>query len=114
MAERYTQGTALKNDVTRYELRLSSLKYERQAICNSVSVLNANLVTLLGLDVAATVVPMAGEDMFLPTSEAYWQEHTATFSSDLKAIDKSRQMAETGLRLERAGRLHSVGTLRAI
>lgn len=109
MKARHQQGTALKNDVTRYELRMSSLKYDLQAIENTISVMNHNLVTLLALEPTAIVVPQALASQPETGTEEYWQQLTSQSSSDLLAIDKTRQLTETGLKLERASRLPSVG-----
>lgn len=109
MKARYQQGTALKNDVTRYELRMSSLKYDLQAIENTISVMNHNLVTLLALEPSTIVVPQPFATQPETGTEEYWQQLTSQSSSDLLAIDKTRQLTETGLKLERASRLPSVG-----
>lgn len=109
MKERYSQGTALHNDITRYELRLSTLNYELQCIDNSISVLNNNLVSLLGLDADAQIMPVCHDIEPEIPDEQYWLSLTGASSSELRAIDKSREIAETGLRLDRAARLPKIG-----
>lgn len=111
MTDHYNQGTALRNDITRYRLRLSSLDYDLQCIDNSISVNNCNLISLLGLEDTAVIVPATEirEDNIILKDEAYWQELTAAHSSELKAIDKSKSIARTGLRLDRAAMLPKVG-----
>lgn len=109
MVERHRQGTALKNDITRYELRLSTLGFDLKSIDNSISVLNHDLVTLLSLGDDAevkTIIPVGVVD---ENPEEFWQCLTAEHSHELKALGLTRTEAETGLRLERASRLPSVG-----
>ncbi|KAA6342152.1 hypothetical protein EZS27_010077 [termite gut metagenome] len=43
------EGIVLKNDITRYELLLSNLELARTQIQNTVTILNNNLTTILGL-----------------------------------------------------------------
>lgn len=109
MTERHNQGTAIKNDITRYELRLSTLRYELQTVDNSISVLNNNLVALLSLDPGDQLVPETIDITPGAETEDYWQELTAGSSLELHAIDKSRQISEKSLKLDQASRLPSVG-----
>ena len=44
MKAKHAQGVVLKNDITRYELRLSSLTYDRLATENAIRIFNNNLV----------------------------------------------------------------------
>lgn len=113
MTEHFNQGTALRNDITRYELRLSSLRYDLQCIDNSISVLNNNLTSLLCMDPGVTIIPSLTVDYesLNMGDEAYWQALTADNSTDLRAIDKSQEIAGTGLRLEKAAMLPSVGII---
>ncbi len=109
MKERHLQGTALKNDITRYELRMSSLKYELQSVDNSISVLNNNLVTLLSLNADDEIVPQPIVETPDLLNESYWADLTEGKSLDLKAIDKNKEITETSLRLEKSSRLPSIG-----
>lgn len=109
MRERQMQGTALKNDVTRYELRLSSLRYDLQSVQNSISVLNNDLVTLLGMPSDTEIEPEATISTPDTGTEDYWQQLTEQASSELKALDKTRQMNGTEQRLINASSLPSVG-----
>jgi len=109
MTERHRQGTVLKNDVTRYELRLSSLNFDLQSIENSISVLNHNLASLLGLEPGTTFRPTSFNADPQPLSESYWQALTHTSSHELRSIDAARHLSEAMLRMERASRLPSVG-----
>ena len=108
MEEHYRQGTALRNDITRYELRLSSLLYDLQCIDNSISVLNNNLVSLMALPSETLIRPVADYSIDV-RDEDFWQTITADQSHDLRAIDKTMEISKSALRLERAAMLPSVG-----
>lgn len=109
MQERQTQGTALKNDVTRYELRLSSLTYDLQSVENTISILNNKLVSLLGMSASDIIEPIQTTQPECNESEEYWQQLTSLSSSDLHAIDKTLQINNTENKLIQASRLPSVG-----
>lgn len=53
----YDQGTALKSDITRYELQLQNLQLGLTATKNKINVLNYKLATTLGLDSDAVILP---------------------------------------------------------
>ncbi len=55
--ERQSQGLALKNDITRYELQMESLKLGLAALCNSRSILNHQLCNTLGMNVNERIAP---------------------------------------------------------
>ncbi len=51
------EGIVLKNDITRYELLLANLELTRTQIENTISILNGNLTTTLGLPEDARIQP---------------------------------------------------------
>lgn len=57
MNVRVEQGTALVNDITRYELLISNLELQLIKIDNTREILNANLVTIAGLPEGTVIVP---------------------------------------------------------
>ena len=57
MQAAYRQGTALKSDITRYELQLQNLELKRTSTTNKLNVLNHELVTTLGLKEGIRIVP---------------------------------------------------------
>lgn len=57
MIARYEQGTALRNDITRYELLVSNLELQLTKINNTITILNDNMVTLAGLPSDLTIKP---------------------------------------------------------
>lgn len=72
----YGQGTALQNDVTRYELQLENYRLARTRIGNSRHILNYRLNKLAGLDEGTIVVPDTTLLSALPAVEAVgeWQQ----------------------------------------
>lgn len=104
---RLNEGMALKNDVTRYELRLSSLKYDLQEITNNISVYSNILTSLMGLDSDTKLILSSPETISLETinTENYWQILSRQESKDLKATDAMLQIANAALRMEKAQRL---------
>ena len=110
MTARHEQGTALRNDITRYELRMSTLTLELQRIDNAISVLGHDLVSLLGMDDDDSILPDEPIDRPIPMmSKTEWMSLTSSRSLDLSAVDKTRTMTLTSLRIDRAERLPHVG-----
>lgn len=57
MQAAYQQGTALKSDITRYELQLQNLELGLTSTINKLNVLNHELVTTIGLSPETKIVP---------------------------------------------------------
>lgn len=57
MQAAYRQGTALKSDITRYELQLQNLELGLTSTVNRLNVLNHKLVTTIGLPAETRIVP---------------------------------------------------------
>ena len=53
----YRQGTALKSDITRYELQLQNIQLRLTATENEINKINYRLLTALGLDQGLQIVP---------------------------------------------------------
>lgn len=94
MKAKHAQGVVLKNDIMRYELRLSSLTYDRLATENAIRIFNNNLVSMLGLDQSTEIIPDIAADGN-PTADSRtgaWLESAATNSPSLKSLDLSADM----------------------
>lgn len=91
---RQQQGTALKNDITRYELQLENLNLGLTKVRNEISIQNHQLCTTLNLPSGTEILPdtaiIAG--LYPTDGEAYWQNNATTSSPILKqaAIDKDK------------------------
>lgn len=53
----YRQGTALKSDITRYEVQLQNIQLRLTATENEINKINYRLLTALGLDQGLQIVP---------------------------------------------------------
>ncbi len=106
MRARYGQGTALQNDIDRYELLVSNLELQLVRINNTIDILNTNLVTTAGLPEGTVVIPDSTIlARSLPKADAaWWQAEAETNSPSLGlahlGVDISRK-AESLVRSER-------------
>jgi len=96
MMARCNQGTALRNDITRYELLVSNLELQLVKINNTIDILNNNLVVTAGLPDGTFVVPDSTIlSRSLPANgEAWWQQEAVLNSPSL-------HLAETGVSISR-------------
>lgn len=98
MNARYEQGTALRNDITRYELLLSNLELQLIKINNTMEILNTNLVVTAGLPEGSVVLPDTTIlQRALPTRDAGWWQNEA--EANAPAIS----LARTGVEMSRKG-----------
>ncbi len=111
MKARFEQGTALKNDITRYELLLSNMELELVRIDNTLQIINHNLVVTAGLDENITVVPdSAILQSALPAgNEQTWQQEAEKNSPALKLAGNGVEMSRKAESLERAAKLPKIG-----
>lgn len=78
MEARYENGTALRNDITRYELLVSNLELQLVKIDNTIAILNENLAVMAGLSVGTIIVPDSTIlDRSLPKESAGWWQTEA-------------------------------------
>ncbi len=113
MNARRREGLVLKNDITRYELRLSTLSYDSLTIANRIAILNHNLCLILGISDGGTeiVTDINNELERLPAldSKERWQAISVDNSIRLKMLDIQRQMNGSQRRLLKADRLPHFG-----
>ena len=106
MRARYEQGTALQNDITRYELLVSNLELQLVKINNTIEILNTNLVTIAGLPQNTVIVPDSTILVrSLPKDGAAWwqaeaEQNSPSLSLARSGVDISRK-AESLVRSER-------------
>ena len=91
---RQAQGMALKNDVTRYELQMESLKLGRRRLEDQKSIMNHQLCNTLGME-EAQIVP----SMQLDTLE---EEHRQESELQAEAAGNSLLMQQAALGLSMA------------
>lgn len=111
MNVRYRQGTALKNDITRYELLVSNLELQLVKIENTLAILNSNLVVTAGLPAGTEIVP---DSTILSRSlpiegEEWWQDEATRNAPALKLARSSVDISRKAESLVRSERLPKIG-----
>ena len=111
MRARYEQGTALQNDITRYELLVSNLELQLVRINNTIDILNTNLVTTAGLPDGTVIVPDSTIlTRSLPLENAgWWMTEAETNSPSLNLARSSVDISRKAEELVRSERLPKIG-----
>lgn len=106
----YDQGTALKSDITRYELQLQNLQLGLTATKNKINVINYKLATTLGLDSDAVILPDTTA-LFNMTVERKmendWMEESK-FTPQMELANTEIEICKNNERLVRAEKLPKV------
>lgn len=111
MHARYEQGTALRNDITRYELLVSNLELEQTRIDNTLKILNSNLVTVASLpEETIVVVDRNILERSLPKEgENWWQEEAENNSPSIKLARTGVDLSRKAENLVKSERLPKIG-----
>ncbi len=90
------EGMALKNDITRYELQMESLKLGLTALHNNRSILNHQLCNTLGMSQNEQIIPDAtiADKAYGKDGEAYWQTAGLMSSPLLEQSSNAIKIAE--------------------
>lgn len=110
MRVRYSEGAALQNDITRYELQLQTLQYSRSRMRNTAQILNNQLTVAMGLPsnttiLTDTVINIAS----LECGDAEgWQERALHSSSAVLMARKGVEISREKKRLSSSERLPKV------
>ena len=90
------EGMALKNDITRYELQMESLKLGLTALHNNRSILNHQLCNTLGMSQEEQIIPDAtiADKAYGKDGEAYWQTAGLMSSPLLEQSNNAIKIAE--------------------
>ena len=112
---KYEQGMALKNDVTRYELQLETLRLQLKKLQDQRAILNHQLVNQLGLPSGTIIIPDEGiiNQTYSNDGEGIWQDLSVTESPTMRQVTLSKQMAEQELRIARSDKLPKVALVAA-
>lgn len=115
MEARRAQGTALKNDITRYELQQETLKLQLAQVQDARKIMNHRLVTTLHLPTGTKIVPdTALLDADVRTlAEQDWQQMAALGNVGLRQAELAVRMSEQHVKLERSERLPKVALVAA-
>lgn len=110
MEVRRSQGTVLKNDLTRYELQRENLKLQLAQVQDARKIVNHQLVTTLHLPADTEIVP---DSALLQTevnalAEQDWQLMAAQEHLGLKQAELAVRMSEQKVKLERSELLPKV------
>lgn len=109
---RREHGLALAADVTRYELRLETLKLELVRLQNTREIMNYRLVNSLGLPEGTVISSELGaEDDLRDKSRENWQEIAADASPEMKMSGINADMALTKQKLVRSERLPQIAVV---
>ena len=111
MRARYEQGTALQNDITRYELLVSNLELQLIRINNTIGILNTNLVTTAGLPEGTVVVPDSTilVRSFPKEGAAWWQTEAEANSPSISLARSGVDISRKAESLVRSERLPKIG-----
>lgn len=111
MKARFEQGTALQNDITRYELLLSNLELQLIKINNILDILNRNLVITAGLPEQTIIAPDSTIlSKSLPKESAEWWQQEASVNSPTLNLSRSGvEISRKAEALVRSERLPKIG-----
>ncbi len=113
--EKQAQGMALKNDITRYELQMESLKLGLTALRNNRSILNHQLCNTLGMTQDVDISPDANviDKIYAKDGEEYWQNHGTLNSPLLEQSANAISIAEQNEKLAKSDMLPKVAFVAA-
>ena len=122
--EKQTQGMALKNDITRYELQMESLKLGLTALRNNRSILNHQLCNTLGMNQDSQMNQENQEIQIIPDAtiadktygkegEAYWQTAGTLNSPLLEQSSNAIRIAEQKEKIAKSDLLPKVAFVAA-
>lgn len=108
--ERHQQGVALKNDITRYELQMETLRLNLTKLRNQRSVISHQLCNALGIegDVALEPADDVSAMTFSQDGEAHWQQSAAVNSLQLRLATVDERLSGQQERLARSAMLPKV------
>mgnify|MGYP004620166087 FL=1 len=113
--EKQKQGMALKNDITRYELQMESLKLGLTSLHNNRSILNHQLCNTLNLDTNAQIIPDAtiADKSYAKDGEAYWQNASLMSSPLMEQSSNAIRIAEQKEKIAKSDLLPKVAFVAA-
>ena len=114
--EKQTHGMALKNDITRYELQMESLKLGLTALRNNRSILNHQLCNTLGMNQGSMeIIPDAtiADKTYGKEGEAYWQTAGTLNSPLLEQSSNAIRIAEQKEKIAKSDLLPKVAFVAA-
>lgn len=113
--EKQKQGMALKNDITRYELQMESLKLGLTSLHNNRSILNHQLCNTLDIDINVQIIPDAtiADKSYAKDGEAYWQSASMMNSPFIEQSSNAIRIAEQKEKIAKSDLLPKVAFVAA-
>lgn len=116
--EKQSQGMALKNDITRYELQMESLKLGLTALHNNRSILNHQLCNTLGMNMEGQEVQIIPDTTVInkvygKDGEAHWQIAGTMNSPLLEQSSNAIRIAEQKEKIAKSEMLPKVAFVAA-
>ena len=105
------QGMALKNDVTRYELQMETLKLGLRQLQDQQAILNHQLCNTLGIDEVSIVADTTV--LTTPLTDGDWYTAAYANSPQMEQSELSTKMAEQQLKLAKSEMLPKVAVVAA-
>jgi outer membrane protein TolC len=111
MRARANQGLVLGNDVTRYDLNLSNLKYDRLTVVNTIKNLNYSLQSYLHISESDSIVATIDLDRinFSAAPLSDWMDKSRTESPVLRNYDLQHTESTANEKLIRSAVLPKIG-----
>jgi outer membrane protein TolC len=111
--EKHRQGVALKNDITRYELQMQTLRLTLTKIRNQRSIINHQLCNTLGLGNTDIIQPTddTASAIFSKDGETKWQIETADQSQQMKIAKLNECIAEQQVKIAKSDLMPKVAVV---
>lgn len=113
MVARRKQGSALKNDITRYELQLENQKLQLTKVNDAKKIMNHQLVTTLHLPGGTDIVPDTTllANNVVAGNEDEWQQKASTSNLSLQQSGLNVEMSHQKEKLERSELLPKIAII---
>ena len=115
MQARLEEGTALENDITRYELQRETLRLQLAKVEDACKIANHQLVITLHLPEGTVVQPdtTLNDSRIQTLSEANWQELAAQNNLNLQQAETGIKINRQRVKMERSERLPKISLVAA-
>lgn len=111
MKTKHSEGIVLGNDITRYELRLSSISYDRLATRNAIDICNSNLLTLLGMKSEMRILPNIEVDSIAIVDSVMqkWVQLAAENAPSLESLSLRSDLEQLNRKITHSEYLPKIG-----
>ncbi len=103
------QGMVLQTDYDRYAIQREELVLQKREVEDAATVINRNMVLVLGLDESVNIIPTGdGEEIVPNTQEAHWYSDAEAHSHALSMARLAEEMSGVKEKLEKSALLPKV------